>query len=84
MSPSYYSIARATAMNYDVVALERHLNLRVSTACSLALFFALLYMLCFFIDLLNLDFKNPLLNFLLFFADFVFASDPLKLVIFLE
>ena len=85
---SYYSIARATAIDYDVVALERHLNLRISTACSFKWFFALLCILCVFVGLLHLAlrqlFNYDILGFLQFCTDLVLASKLLELVIFLK
>ena len=88
MRISLLSIAGSTAMNYDVVALERHLNLRIPAACTLTWFFALLCILCVFNDLLLLAlrqlFNYDILGFFQFCTDLVLVSQSLELVIFLK
>ena len=75
-------------MNEDVIALERHLNLRLSTSCVLAsfvhllrLFFLWVHRLCLVFDWLL---KNDLFGLFLLSDDLVLTNVPLEFVVFFE
>ena len=86
MSVGFLSKARATAMNYDVVTLKRHLNLWVSTTLNFTRFFTILLMLtiinyCSSL-IFSLFFHRNLLCIFILLNDLVPSNKTPKLVIF--